>query len=108
MKTQSLQASGPSRSDFPWPDAVTVQLAEWLHKSVTEKAGIIGAMEIEVARLKEMMTEVTVTEKASMEFNEGLLNGKPVVVVRSGIGKVNAGICKSAPRFSWTSSASTA
>ena len=58
-----------------------------------KKAGIIGAMEIEVARLKEMMTEVTVTEKASMEFNEGLLDGKPVVVVRSGIGKVNAGIC---------------
>lgn len=57
------------------------------------KIGIIGAMEIEVARLKEMMTDVTVTEKASMEFNEGLLNGKPVVVVRSGIGKVNAGIC---------------
>ena len=30
MKTQSLRASGPSRSDFQWPDAVTVQLAELL------------------------------------------------------------------------------
>ena len=50
-------------------------------------------MEIEVARLKEMMTDVTVTKKASMEFNQGLLNGKPVVVVQCGIGKVNAGIC---------------
>ena len=58
-----------------------------------KRIGIIGAMEIEVAKLKEMMTDVTVTVKASMEFNEGLLNGKPVVVVRSGIGKVNAGIC---------------
>ena len=28
-----------------------------------------------------------------MEFNHGYLNGKEVVVVRSGIGKVNAGIC---------------
>ena len=57
------------------------------------RTGIIGAMEIEVSRLKEMMTETEVVKKASMEFNVGLLNGKPVVVVRSGIGKVNAGIC---------------
>ena len=55
--------------------------------------GIIGAMEIEVASLKEMMTDVTIRTKASMEFNHGYLNGKEVVVVRSGIGKVNAGIC---------------
>ena len=32
MKTQSLRVSGPSRSDFQWPDAVTVQLAELLQK----------------------------------------------------------------------------
>ncbi|HIU75171.1 MAG TPA: 5'-methylthioadenosine/adenosylhomocysteine nucleosidase [Candidatus Pelethocola excrementipullorum] len=55
--------------------------------------GIIGAMEEEVANLKEHMTEVSVTTKASMEFNKGKLNGKDVVVVRCGIGKVNAGIC---------------
>lgn len=55
--------------------------------------GIIGAMEVEVASLKEMMTDVTISTKASMEFNHGYLNGKEVVVVRSGIGKVNAGIC---------------
>ena len=55
--------------------------------------GIIGAMEVEVASLKEMMTDVTIHTKASMEFNHGYLNGKEVVVVRSGIGKVNAGIC---------------
>ena len=55
--------------------------------------GIIGAMEVEVGSLKEMMTDVTIRTKASMEFNHGYLNGKEVVVVRSGIGKVNAGIC---------------
>ena len=54
--------------------------------------GIIGAMEVEVASLKEMMTDVTIRTKASMEFNHGYLNGKEVVVVRSGIGKVNAGM----------------
>ena len=55
--------------------------------------GIIGAMEEEVSMLKEQMEDVTVKVKASMEFNVGTLNGKDVVVVRSGIGKVNAGIC---------------
>ena len=55
--------------------------------------GIIGAMDEEVAKLKEHMTDVTVTKKASMDFYKGNLNGKEVVVVRSGIGKVNAGIC---------------
>lgn len=55
--------------------------------------GIIGAMEEEVANLKEHMTEVSVVTKASMEFNRGKLNGKDIVVVRCGIGKVNAGIC---------------
>lgn len=55
--------------------------------------GIIGAMEIEVARLKEAMGEVTVKEKAGMEFYQGTLSGCPAVVVRSGIGKVNAALC---------------
>lgn len=55
--------------------------------------GIIGAMDIEVAKLKEEMTDVTVTKVAGMDFNKGKLEGKEVVVVRSGIGKVNAGIC---------------
>ena len=55
--------------------------------------GIIGAMEVEVAILKEKMEDVRIIKKASMEFFEGTLEGKKVVVVRSGIGKVNAGIC---------------
>lgn len=57
------------------------------------RIGIIGAMEEEVAILKEKMSEVTVLEKAGMEFFKGILGGQQVVVVRSGIGKVNAGIC---------------
>ena len=55
--------------------------------------GIIGAMEEEVAALKNEMTEVEVRNKAGMEFLRGRLCGKGVVVVRSGIGKVNAGMC---------------
>ena len=55
--------------------------------------GIIGAMEVEVAILKEKMEDVRIIKKASMDFYVGILAGKKVVVVRSGIGKVNAGIC---------------
>ena len=55
--------------------------------------GIIGAMEVEVAILQEKMEDVRIIKKASMDFYEGILAGKKVVVVRSGIGKVNAGIC---------------
>ena len=55
--------------------------------------GIIGAMEVEVASLKEQMKDIQVTRKASMEFYSGIIEGKNVVVVRSGIGKVNAAVC---------------
>ncbi len=52
--------------------------------------GIIGAMEEEVQALKEAMTIAETKEKASMTFCRGTLQGKDVVVVRSGVGKVNA------------------
>ena len=55
--------------------------------------GIIGAMEIEVNRIKEQREDVSVTDKAGMSFFEGKWNGNDVVVVRSGIGKVNAAVC---------------
>ena len=55
--------------------------------------GILGAMEVEVASLKERMKDVQVVHKASMEFYAGMLENKNVVVVRSGIGKVNAAVC---------------
>lgn len=55
--------------------------------------GIIGAMDEEVAKIKENMTDIEVVDKASMEFYKGKLQGKDVVVVRAGIGKVNAACC---------------
>lgn len=58
-----------------------------------KRIGIIGAMEVEVASLKEKMKDVQITRKASMEFYAGILEGKNVVVVRSGIGKINAAVC---------------
>jgi len=58
-----------------------------------KKTGIIGAMETEVCRLKELLTDITISNIAGMEFYEGILVGRPVVVVRSGVGKVNAAVC---------------
>lgn len=57
------------------------------------KIGIIGAMELEVETLKATMTVNNKLTKAGMEFYEGTLGSANVVVVRSGIGKVNAAIC---------------
>ncbi len=55
--------------------------------------GIIGAMEEEVAVLKHEMNIEKTVDYASMQFCKGTLCGKNVVIVRSGIGKVNAAIC---------------
>lgn len=55
--------------------------------------GIIGAMDEEVAQVKEHMENVRVETRASMDFYQGTVYDHPVVVVRSGIGKVNAAIC---------------
>ncbi|MFV0362109.1 MAG: 5'-methylthioadenosine/adenosylhomocysteine nucleosidase [Suipraeoptans sp.] len=55
--------------------------------------GIIGAMEEEVSVLKDIMEDKEISEHAGMTFNKGKLCGKEVIVVKSGVGKVNAGIC---------------
>lgn len=58
-----------------------------------KKLGIIGAMDVEVATLKNQMEKVTISSHAGMEFYEGILEKLPVVVVRCGVGKVNAAMC---------------
>ena len=55
--------------------------------------GIIGAMEEEVAALKAKMIIEELRVIAGMEFCKGICEGQPAVVVRSGIGKVNAAVC---------------
>lgn len=54
--------------------------------------GIIGAMDQEIDDLKKEMKNPTVETKSSLDFWKGELCGKEVVLVRSGIGKVNATI----------------
>lgn len=57
------------------------------------KLGIIGAMAVEVAALKENMKNKAISTHAGMEFCEGILEGTPCVVVQCGVGKVNAAMC---------------
>lgn len=57
------------------------------------KIGIIGAMDVEIATLKQQMTAEETVTKAGMEFACGKIGSADVVVVRSGVGKVNAGCC---------------
>ena len=59
----------------------------------TDIIGIIGAMDVEVASLKEAAEIRKTTEIAAMEFCEGTLGNQRVVIVKCGMGKVNAGIC---------------
>lgn len=56
------------------------------------KIGIIGAMEEEVTLLRAEIKEATTKVIANTEFIEGTIGGQEVVLVRSGIGKVNAAI----------------
>lgn len=59
-----------------------------------KKIGIIGAMEVEVNFLRNLMGQsVKKTEAGGILFNEGKIHGQDVVLVRSGVGKVNAALC---------------
>ena len=57
------------------------------------KLGIIGAMDVEVAMLKERMENVVLATHAGSSCFEGVLEGTPAVVVQCGVGKVNAALC---------------
>ncbi|MFP7169651.1 5'-methylthioadenosine/S-adenosylhomocysteine nucleosidase [Terribacillus sp. 7520-G] len=54
--------------------------------------GIIGAMDEEVALLKETMADKKEIIAAGYEIIEGTLSDKQVVLLKSGIGKVNAAL----------------
>ncbi len=58
-----------------------------------EKIGIIGAMESEVRELANSIQNKECVQVSNLTFYCGLLYGKNVVIVKSGIGKVNAALC---------------
>lgn len=57
--------------------------------------GIIGAMEVEIKKLKDQLTNIEIDDKGIRTFYKGQLQGKEVVIVQAGIGKVNAGVTTS-------------
>ncbi|WP_416144501.1 5'-methylthioadenosine/S-adenosylhomocysteine nucleosidase [Planococcus koreensis] len=54
------------------------------------KIGVIGAMEEEVHLLRASLDNVKTEEIANCEFTSGTYKGQEVVLLKSGIGKVNA------------------
>ena len=55
--------------------------------------GIIGAMEVEVQALKDLMDNAELKEISSVVFYRGKINGIDTVVAVAGVGKVNAAVC---------------
>ncbi|WP_286149370.1 5'-methylthioadenosine/S-adenosylhomocysteine nucleosidase, partial [Thomasclavelia cocleata] len=55
--------------------------------------GIIGAMEEEVAAIKEYMHITDTKNILDCIFYQGMIENKEVVLLQGGVGKVNAAIC---------------
>ncbi|MCR1959958.1 5'-methylthioadenosine/adenosylhomocysteine nucleosidase [Thomasclavelia cocleata] len=55
--------------------------------------GIIGAMEEEVAAIKEYMHIIDTKNILDCIFYQGMIENKEVVLLQGGVGKVNAAIC---------------
>lgn len=55
--------------------------------------GIIGAMQEEIDLLLANMGERTSDRHAGITYERGVLQGRSVVVCKSGVGKVNAAVC---------------
>lgn len=55
--------------------------------------GVIGAMDEEIINIKPYIEIISTKNIVGLDFYMGNMNGHNVVLVRSGIGKVNAAIC---------------
>lgn len=55
--------------------------------------GVIGALGEEVEELIGAIENSVVIKKAGMDFYKGEINGKSMVIVKSGVGKINAAAC---------------
>ncbi len=57
------------------------------------KVGIIGAMDIEVAKLQQQMESSIEKRISGVTYVCGKIHGMEVVVAQAGVGKVNAAVC---------------
>ena len=60
--------------------------------SEVKRIAIIGAMDSEITNFKGMIEDIEEIEIANITYYKGVLCGKNVVLLKSGIGKVNAAI----------------
>lgn len=58
----------------------------------TMRIGIIGAMEAEVSILRDQLMDRSDSKLAGSEFYTGTIGGQEVVLLKAGIGKVNAAV----------------
>ena len=58
--------------------------------------GIIGAMDIEVEKIKAFLTDISTENISGVNFVRGKFGEKCVVVAKCGVGKVFAGLCAEA------------
>ena len=68
----------------------------YLRNLEDKKKQVLSSIEDQGKLTKELKEQMQITRqltKAGMEFCEGILEGQDVVVVRSGVGKVNAAVC---------------
>ncbi|MCD8214671.1 MAG: 5'-methylthioadenosine/adenosylhomocysteine nucleosidase [Clostridiales bacterium] len=55
--------------------------------------GIIGAMDLEIQKIKGLLNVITTKNAAGMDFTLGMLEGRSIVIAMCGVGKVNAAVC---------------
>ncbi len=74
------------------PSENAISIEPRLADSAPLTIGIIGAMEEEVTYLRDQLQQRQDMTLAGYEFHSGVLAGQQVVLLKSGIGKVNAAI----------------
>ena len=69
---------------------IAIYLLACSSSSFAQDIAIVGAMPEEIRLLTEALTKKKVVEKSGVTFYKGKLNGQKIVVLKSGVGKVNA------------------
>ncbi len=61
--------------------------------AVSHKIGIIGAMDCEIAKLKELMKNIKSENTGRLNIFTGGIENHNIILVKCGVGKVNAALC---------------
>ncbi|MGL6174135.1 MAG: 5'-methylthioadenosine/adenosylhomocysteine nucleosidase, partial [Cellulosilyticaceae bacterium] len=94
LGTSVFAATAAGKSDQAIKGAEVVEAVQTVPAIKTiNTIGVIGAMEEEVEILKAKMKIEEELTAAGMTFYKGTLHDQPIVLVRSGVGKVNAAAC---------------